>query len=453
MLQYADDIAIFAHGTNLTKAVESVQKTIDSLQVYLRAKGLEISPDKSQCVIFSRKNKIPNFQRINVGNQIIPLSDSFKFLGVWLDAKMTGKKHLTYLIQKGKSIVNILSSLSGVWWGSHPQSLLTIYRAVFKGSIEYGCQVFQFQRNQTLFRCLQRLQWRAIRIAMGYRISTPINIILAEAKEAPLRNRFKLLLSRFLLKSFLKSGNPMINSLRYLEDISCNRRKRINAIRCIPIFKLYIAFKYYKGRIKRSVFLLAFLYPYNVTIFTQEYREVVTHVNDSTPKEFIVSKFQEFLYTFPQDTTVLYTDGSKLGTDGPTGVGIYSPTLQLNFSHCLPPGTSIFTAEAWALLVAVKSICEEQCVRAVIFTDSKSVLEAIASPRTNNDNYLMYSLKNQLYLADSSGIQVDLVWIPSHRGIRGNEEVDDLAKLGARNGTRMDIKIPYTDTLAEPKVK
>ncbi|KYQ48402.1 hypothetical protein ALC60_12538 [Trachymyrmex zeteki] len=63
----------------------------------------------------------------------------------------------------------------------------------------------------------------------------------------------------------------------------------------------------------------------------------------------------------------------------------------------------------------------------------------------------MYSLKNQLYLADSSGIQVDLVWIPSHRGIRGNEEVDDLAKLGARNGTRMDIKIPYTDTLAEPK--
>ena len=35
--------------------------------------------------------------------------------------------------------------------------------------------------------------------------------------------------------------------------------------------------------------------------------------------------------------------------------------------------------------------------RAVIFTDSKSVLEAIASPRTNNNNYLVYALKNQLH--------------------------------------------------------
>ncbi|KYN44970.1 hypothetical protein ALC56_00622, partial [Trachymyrmex septentrionalis] len=64
------------------------------------------------------------------------------------------------------------------------------------------------------------------------------------------------------------------------------------------------------------------------------------------------------------------------------GVGIYFPTLQLNHSYRFPAGTSIFTAEAWVLLVAVKMICEEHCFRVVIFTDSKSVLEAIALPRT-----------------------------------------------------------------------
>jgi len=102
-------------------------------------------------------------------------------------------------------------------------------------------------------------------------------------------------------------------------------------------------------------------------------------------------------------------DGSKSDTDSPTGVGIYFPILQLNLSHRLPAGILAFTAEAWALLVAVKLICEEHCFRTVIFTDFKNVLEAIASSRTNNGNYLLYALKNQLHLATSSGMRIDLV--------------------------------------------
>ena len=78
--------------------------------------------------------------------------------------------------------------------------------------------------------------------------------------------------------------------------------------------------------------------------------------------------------------------------------------------------------------------------RAVIFTNFKSVLEAVASPRTNNNNYLVYALKNKLHLTASSGMRIDLAWILSHKDIQGNEKADELAKLGVRNGTRMDIK-------------
>jgi len=37
-----------------------------------------------------------------------------------------------------------------------------------------------------IFTKLERLQYRAIRVAMGYRMSTSINVMLFEAKEVPL---------------------------------------------------------------------------------------------------------------------------------------------------------------------------------------------------------------------------------------------------------------------------
>jgi len=58
-----------------------------------------------------------------------------------------------------------------------------------------------FDLNKSIFTKLERLQYRAIRIAMDYHISTPINIMLFGAKEVPLKLRLTLLICKFLTKS------------------------------------------------------------------------------------------------------------------------------------------------------------------------------------------------------------------------------------------------------------
>jgi len=35
------------------------------------------------------------------------------------------------------------TSLSGVWWGA-PSLLLSVYRSVFRGAIEYGAQILTY---------------------------------------------------------------------------------------------------------------------------------------------------------------------------------------------------------------------------------------------------------------------------------------------------------------------
>jgi len=52
-----------------------------------------------------------------------------------------------------------------------------------------------------------KLQYKIIRKAMGYRISTQINVMLYEAKEQLLRQKFSLLMAKYLFRLDLR--NPV----------------------------------------------------------------------------------------------------------------------------------------------------------------------------------------------------------------------------------------------------
>jgi len=179
---------------------------------------------------------------------------------------MLRREHLIYLIRKEFIIVDILSSLAGTWWGFHPHLLLNLNRSIFRGSIEYGCQIFRFNLNKSFFIKLERLQYRAIRIAMGYRISMPINVILFESKEIPLKLRFTSLMRKFLTKSLAREFNPVIESLDILKVTSSGRKARINLLRSFPIFKQYIFIYHYHNIIHCTPFLPYFFFDFDTAL-------------------------------------------------------------------------------------------------------------------------------------------------------------------------------------------
>ncbi|KYN18578.1 hypothetical protein ALC57_09110 [Trachymyrmex cornetzi] len=161
-----------------------------------------------------------------IKQQAVPRTEQVRFLGVTLDSKMKGNLHCKYLVQKGRPIINIISSRTAVWWGSHSQCLLSIHRLVFRGAIEYACSIFAWHDNPSIFLKLERLQYKAIRMALGYRQSTPINVMLCEARELPLKLRFGLLNERFILKCMSKKNHPVIDSLERVERIPLTANQR-----------------------------------------------------------------------------------------------------------------------------------------------------------------------------------------------------------------------------------
>ena len=109
--------------------------------------------------------------------------------------------------------------LRNTWWGGHPYIILTIYKALIRGTLEYNLHLTNSQ-NYKLKEKLQLIQNQSIRMALGYRRSTPIRVIHAESKVPSIFLKIKQLADNFILKSLTLKKSTLIDSLNALEQLT-----------------------------------------------------------------------------------------------------------------------------------------------------------------------------------------------------------------------------------------
>ena len=143
-------------------------------------------------------------------------------------------------------------------------------------------------------------------------------------------------------------------------------------------------------------------------------------------KEFLRVSFLEHMEEHP-NSIMVFTDGSK--SDAGVGYGVIFPDF--NRSGRLLDQSSIFTAEAYAILVAVKEISSQQRGNYVIFTDSQSILQALEN--FNSTHPIVIEILEWSYLVEAHGSNISFCWSPGHIGIVGNEKADALAKTASES--------------------
>ena len=194
---------------------------------FLSQRGLEICPKKTKLVY--------NFK---INDFFITPSLNVKFLEIILDHSFTFNDHFKYLSDKLTKTLNVLRVLRGVWWGAHPYTLITVYDALIRSCLGYGAHIFTF-KNYKLFDRLEKIRNRALRLAIGYRTSTPINVMLSESCEPPLKFRFSFLAKKYLTRSFSNLNHPLTVNLNILWVIS---KEKNNPYKIFDIFTLLTAF-------------------------------------------------------------------------------------------------------------------------------------------------------------------------------------------------------------------
>ena len=149
--------------------------------------------------------------------------------------------------------MNIIKFIRDTWWGADPEMLIILYKTFVRSIIDYGCFIyFPTQLNQ--INKLEQIQYLATRLALGFRNSTPTNILLSESKLPLLQERSKFFCNCYLNKVHSNVSLPfhktIINIKQSIEKINnkYNFKNKI-LIQCLtnPTFSssIIISNKYY----------------------------------------------------------------------------------------------------------------------------------------------------------------------------------------------------------------
>jgi hypothetical protein len=91
---FADDTAIMAVGADAKEATEKLQHPADTINNWTKQWLIKLNEDKSKHVNSTTKRCQYTYIPINMTGKTIPYSQTAKYLGMTLDAKLPWKVHV-----------------------------------------------------------------------------------------------------------------------------------------------------------------------------------------------------------------------------------------------------------------------------------------------------------------------------------------------------------------------
>ncbi|XP_024884195.1 uncharacterized protein LOC112462567 isoform X2 [Temnothorax curvispinosus] len=424
-VEFADDIGLYVSGISRRKNRELLERAVNVIAERLMLIGLALEPKKTVLVEFSRSGYVDRNLFINIQGTKVYNSGEAKFLGIWLDSGLTFHRQTQEI--RGKSLV--------------------------RSVIDYGIFVY-FPRDASYTLKLERAQFMGIRTALGYRNSTPNNVIVAEAKVSrSLRDRAFMLESNFINKAMVYNQNGLCQKLQRAFD--CESYARF----LLPTYRFSLLSEVWRSSLKRRDWLGPSR-RYEVFQGNYDAHTFVPLVDFDIGLKRKYKKFSDEIlirevtsqYNL-ESPEVVFTDGSQDENKRSTGASLIICDQEIAYKISLPFMCSSYTAEAFAVMAALRLLLcqiERRAKDMIVLSDCKSVLMSIRSNILDvyRNQYVIEARRILFELCYKHERRVVLVWIPAHKGILGNELADALAKEASTEEADPTIVVPLSDMMS-----
>jgi ribonuclease HI len=442
-LQFADDLLVYTVNKDVNIAVNKLNSALSQIHNYYHHKlRLDVSSSKSSAMIFSKRCTLSFLNNdVMYNNQPLPWVESHKFLGVYLDPKLSFQKHINNIVGNASKGLNVLRSLAGVHWGADPQILSMLYKSLIRSHFDYSSLAYM-SANSSVLRKLDIIQNKALRIITGAMCSTPIHVMQSETCIPPLAIRRLQLAERFCLKLVSSNNSLVQNSLLSLPLIQTSQETsyyvHIDLLKMghtpeLETILIYIL-KTYENLYINSTWPL-YKFPYNALV----------NCNIDLCTEKIHNNTDLMKFIDNKNYYRIYTDGSK--SENRVTSAYYDAQISISKNFLINNNCSIYTAECYAIyqaLLYLKSLNSKHN-KFLILSDSLSVLNSLENTCKYDVNYLILFIKHLLFILNGCDKIIHFLWVPSHCGITGNEKADAATRGPLDFDHSSLMKIPFTD--------
>ena len=137
---FADDTNIFLNGKNTDELVQCMNCELNKVVIWLAANKLSLNIKKTHFMIFrSKRCCIDNQQDIRICDQKIEFVEHTKFLGIYIDSKLSWSQHISYLKTKLSKGIGVLRKARKLL---SRDMLVTLYNSLVFPYLNYCLEVW-----------------------------------------------------------------------------------------------------------------------------------------------------------------------------------------------------------------------------------------------------------------------------------------------------------------------
>ena len=195
-----DDSALCIRAKFLPHAQRLMQLCVNSVQDWISNNGFKFSTSKTVCMHFCNQRKHFAEPSILLDNTPIKVVTEAKFLGGKFDRTLAYSSHVNYLKTNCLNALDILKVVGHTDWGADQKTLLCLYRALVRSTLDYGCIVYGAASNNILNK-LDPIHHQGLRIALGAFRTSPVTSLYAKTQDFEEQVLFPRLQKYFVLLS------------------------------------------------------------------------------------------------------------------------------------------------------------------------------------------------------------------------------------------------------------
>src|ERR1700710_716231 len=451
-LSYIDNISLIASSKSFKQNIKILERETRVLFELGTKYAIKFDIDKTELIYFNSGKKqlylvLPN------RNLVLPIK-LVKWLGIHFDYNLKFKEHIAIRTSLAKQALYCINRLVNISRGLSPFATRQLYLACITSIADYGSELW-WDNNKSI-RPLQAIQNLATRKILGVFKTAPLLPMQIESALPPVIIHLNHKLRQYTLRALkLSQNHPIkIEIDRAIKLVSEKRELELESYSSSSSSskttqkRTKIQFE----RLVKSIFDLTNLKNLeyiNHFYFAPWDKKVDFNIRISDqPKEKEAINHLKYLESICNTNTVsIYTDGSQMTTSKGLKIGLSFTVYKYNTPYIpvepiyteywnIGNNSIVYNSELETITKALEyaSDIAKEGVHFNIFTDNQAGILRLKIPSDKpGQNCQIRSIiaSRSIRLKKAT---IDLIWVPGHTGIIGNEKADELAKL-ATNST------------------